>query len=81
MKKAEIKIGGHYAALVSGRMAVVRIDRVSPHGGWEAVNVKSLRSVRVRSAQRLRFEAVQVDGRWCKKSDATSAELDAGGEP
>lgn len=56
MKKADVKIGGKYVAKVSNNLAVVRIDRVSPHGGWDATNVTTGRSIRVRSAQRLRSE-------------------------
>lgn len=61
MKKADVKIGGRYVAKVSDKLAVVRIDRVSPYGGWEATNVATGRSVRIRSAQRLRSEYKPVD--------------------
>ena len=54
MKKKDVQLGGVYVAKVSGRLAPVRITRESPYGGWEAVNVKTGRSIRVRSAARLR---------------------------
>ena len=54
MKKNEITIGGMYAAKVSGKVVPVRITGASPYGGWDAVNEQTKRSVRVRSAARLR---------------------------
>lgn len=57
MKKAEVQIGGVYVAKVSGHLTTVRIDRESPYGGWDATNVATGRSIRVRSAARLRKEA------------------------
>ncbi len=60
MKKSDVAIGATYIAKVSGRLATVRIDRESPHGGWEATNAETGRSVRIKSAQRLRFEAVDT---------------------
>jgi hypothetical protein len=57
MKKREVEIGGVYVAKVSGQLVTVRIDRESPYGGWEATNLSTRRSVRVRSAARLRGRA------------------------
>jgi hypothetical protein len=54
MKKRDVQIGQTYLAKVSGRLAPVRIRRESAYGGWDAVNTKTGRSVRIRSAQRLR---------------------------
>ena len=56
MKKQDVKIGRHYAAKVSGRMATVRIDAENPHGGWDATNITTRKKVRIKSAQRLRHE-------------------------
>ena len=56
MKKQDVKIGKHYAAKVSGRMATVRIDAENPHGGWDATNITTRKKVRIKSAQRLRHE-------------------------
>ena len=56
MKKAEVKIGATYQAKVSDKMTEVRIDSESPHGGWNATNLKTNKPVRIKSAQRLRFE-------------------------
>jgi len=54
MKKDEVSIGGVYAVKVSGKVVPVRVTGESPYGGWDAVNTKTRRSVRVRSAARLR---------------------------
>lgn len=57
MKKQDVQIGAEYSAGVSGRVAVIRIDRESPHGGWVGTNMVTGRTVRIRSAARLRAEA------------------------
>lgn len=58
MKQKDIEVGGVYAALVSGTVVPVRIDRESPFGGWEATSIATGRRVRVRSARRLRYRIV-----------------------
>ena len=57
MKKNEVKIGTTYTAKVSGKIARVRIDAESRHGGWDATNIETKKKVRIKSAQRLRAEA------------------------
>jgi len=57
MKTAQVQIGGTYIAKVSGNLVAVRIDRESPYGGWDATNLKTGRSVRIRTAARLRGPA------------------------
>jgi hypothetical protein len=61
MKKADVVIGGVYVVKVSGWETPVRIDRVSPYGGWEGTNIKTGRRIRIKSAQRLRrrYDSVQ----------------------
>ena len=59
MRKNQVTISGLYAAKVSGTVVPVRITGESPYGGWDAVNVKTGRKVRIRSAARLRR---QLDG-------------------
>ncbi|MEW6199151.1 MAG: winged helix-turn-helix domain-containing protein [Planctomycetota bacterium] len=54
MKKNDVEIGATFVAKVSGKLARVRIERESPHGGWEAKNVDTGRRVRIKSAHRLR---------------------------
>jgi len=55
MKKDQVKIGQVYAAKVTNKVVPVRIE--SEHaggGGWNAVNLRTNRPVRIKSAQRLR---------------------------
>jgi len=54
MKNAEIKIGGVYRAKVSDKLTDVRIDRTNPHGGWDGTNLATGKTIRIKSAQRLR---------------------------
>jgi len=62
MKKADVEIGGTYVAKVSGNLVAVRIDRESPYGGWDAANLATGRSVRIRTAARLRRRAATDRG-------------------
>jgi hypothetical protein len=57
MKKSEIKIGGVYIAKVTNKLTEVRIDAVSKYGGWDGLNMRTGKSVRIRSATRLRSVA------------------------
>ena len=57
MKKDEVRIGGTYRAKVSGRLTEVRITGESRYGGWDAVNVLTNKTVRIKTAARLRGEA------------------------
>jgi hypothetical protein len=60
MKANEIQIGGAYQAKVSDRVVTVRIDRASPHGGWEATNLHTNKAVRIKTAGRLRAPVGQT---------------------
>jgi len=77
MKKKDVEIGATYVAKVSGKLARVRIDRESPHGGWEATNAETGRRVRIKSAQRLRFAACNGPARSARATrDAALADDD-----
>jgi len=54
MKKHEIEINGIYAAKVSGQIAHVRITGTSYFGGWTAINIRTRRTIRIKTARRLR---------------------------
>ncbi len=56
MRKQDVEVGKMYAVKVSGKMAPVRIDRVSPYGGYDGINIRTGRSVRLRTAGRLQYE-------------------------
>lgn len=66
MRKAEVSIGKIYGARVSGVVVPVRITGESRYGGWNAVNVKTGRAVRIKTAARLRGEVREreQDGHW-----------------
>jgi len=55
MKKAQIQIGVTYRAKVSGKLADVRITGACSYGGWNGINLATNRTVRIKSAQRLRY--------------------------
>lgn len=57
MKKAEVQIGEHYIAKVSGKLTVVQIHEEATNGGWHAINLTTGHGVRIRSAARLRYPA------------------------
>jgi len=75
MKKNEVKVGQTYRCKVSGSIADVRITGVSPHGGWDAVNVLTNRKVRIKSSQRLRGKAPQRPAK--RKKIVSLAEYEA----
>jgi len=61
MKKSQVKVGSEYVAKVSGKLAHIRIDRENPHGGWQATNMATQKSVHIKSAQRLRGAVGRLD--------------------
>jgi hypothetical protein len=61
MKKADVEIGGVYTAKVSKNLVSVRIDRVTDTGkGWFATNLRTGRTIWIRSAGRLRGVAEEA---------------------
>ena len=54
MRKKDVEIGKHYCAKISNKLTVVRILCACVKG-WKAVNVKTKRTVRIRTAGKLRF--------------------------
>ena len=60
MKKEQVQVGKVYAAKVSGSVVPVRIKeeqwRGDKHVGWVGTNVRTGKTVRIKSAQRLRNE-------------------------
>ena len=57
MQKNQVKIGGTYLAKVTNKIVTVRIDREHANGGWTATNLSTHKSIRIKSAQRLRGPA------------------------
>ncbi len=58
MKKRDVLIGKTYMAKVSGTVVPVQIWSESPYGGWIGRNRKTGHEVRIKTAARLRREAV-----------------------
>lgn len=58
MLKKEIKINSHYAIRHSGErnLSVIRIDSESIYGGYNATKLKTGRTIRIKSAAKLRYE-------------------------
>ena len=54
MLKKEIEIGGTYIAKISGQLVQVKLTEINRFGGWNGVNLKTDRTVRIRSAAKLR---------------------------
>jgi hypothetical protein len=59
MKKKDVQTGRTYIVKVSGKLSRVRLTSESPFGGWYGRSLETGRDVRVRSAARLRGEAIQ----------------------
>lgn len=61
MLKKQIKIGNSYRAKVSNVIVTVRILREASYGsGWVALNLKTNREVRIKSAAKLRSEVAEA---------------------
>lgn len=56
MKKNEIEVDAIYAVAVSGKVAPVKILRECESGGWIGKNMHTERQVRIRSAQKCRYQ-------------------------
>ncbi len=54
MTAADVKIGRYYATKISGNMTIVKIEAAIPRGGWTGRNVFTNRTVRIKSAAKLR---------------------------
>jgi len=76
MKKTEIECGERYVAKVTGKLTLLHIIRPLDAGGWLAVNCSTGRTIRVRSAARLRrhvpLSEYQV---WLKNATAATTEF------
>ena len=59
MTKSEVKTGRYYAAKVSRKMTIVKIEAGSSHGGWTGRNIFTNRRVRIKSAAKLRGDVTE----------------------
>lgn len=55
MKAKDVSIGKVYAVKVGEKIRPVRLDSVSRYGGWDATNLATSRTVRIRTAAKLRY--------------------------
>lgn len=82
MLKADVQIGGVYRVRLHGNFTDVRIDGESGYGGWNATNLTSGRSVRIKSAQKLRRPVDLTAARGSRHTDIIPSDgLSDGGEP
>ena len=78
MNKNEVKVGQFYRCVVCGNMATVKITGISSHGGWEAINQKTNRKLRIKSAHRLKGMAKDPSREiFCEKKKSVASKLDA----
>ena len=69
MKKAEVVIGQVYDVKVSGSMCRVRITAENPRGGWIGINIRTGFTVRIKSAQRLRYKSIVDAGAIARRGN------------
>ena len=54
MKNSDVQMGATYLVKVADNLVPVKLTREHPSGGWEGVSVKTGKTIRIKSAQRLR---------------------------
>jgi len=54
MKKNDVQINATYLVKVAGNLVPVRITREHDNGGWLGISTKTGKTIRIKSAQRLR---------------------------
>ena len=70
IRKKDVKIGGYYAIkhTSSSRLIVIKIEGECIYGGWNALNLKTKRAIRIKSNTKLRYEVV-VNPEWIDDVD------------
>ena len=79
MKQADVQVGGHYSARISGRLTIVRIKCVyetprPTRKRWLATNLMTNRDVTIKSAQKLR---IPMDAERAVRTIARYKDIDA----
>ena len=77
MKKADVQIGETYLVKVAGNLVPVKITREHGDGGWEGRSVKTGKTIRIKSAQRLRKCVDDTAPVAAKAKEATKDATDA----
>jgi hypothetical protein len=74
MKKKEVQAGRYYAIRhhkdPAHRLSVIRLDGDCSYGGYNATKLNTGRTIRIKSAAKLRFEVENdpITGAWVKKA-------------
>ena len=71
MKKNDVQIGATYLVKVAGNLVPVKITREHDNGGWVGTSVKTGKTIRIKSAQRLRKQLADVAPVAAKATEAT----------
>ena len=75
MNRSEVQIGATYLVKVAGNLVPVKITHEHPSGGggWEGTSVKTGKTIRIKTAQRLRKRLGDVPGVSADPDTATHA--------
>ncbi len=76
MKKADVQTGSTYLVKVAGNLVPVKITREHDNGGWEGTSVKTGKTIRIKSAQRLRKRLDDAAPVAAKAKEATQDATD-----
>ena len=71
MKNSDVQIGATYLVKVADNLAPVKLVREHPSGGWEGVSAKTGKTIRIKSAQRMRRRLVDAAPGTAKVPEAT----------
>jgi hypothetical protein len=73
MKKSEVELNHRYTAKVSGGLTLVMLKEPLAFGGWTAINCATGRTIRIRSAARLRRLVTDEEyQRWLNRKEDPS---------
>lgn len=72
MLKRDVQIGDYFAIRhgddPAHRLSVVQVVSENRFGGWDCLKLKTMRFIRIKSAQKFRSRVEKVDGKWAKAS-------------
>ena len=71
MKKTDVQINATYLVKVAGNLVPVKITREHDNGGWEGTSVKTGKTIRIKSPQRLQKRLADAATGAAKTQEAT----------
>jgi hypothetical protein len=71
MKNSDVQVGATYLVKVADNLVPVKLVREHPSGGWEGVSAKTGKTIRIKSAQRLRKRLADAAPGAAKVPEAT----------